>query len=79
LVVQVPFDWTPGLEYDSSEDLSPYLQQCPDREKVVAILSEAHDWLGQYTHDEVEESIRVEGGWATAFDMQPDKPFPERE
>jgi hypothetical protein len=42
-------------------------------------LQEAHEWMGKDTKDQVSEEVRRQGGWDAAYDMQPDKPFPERE
>lgn len=73
-----PFDWTPGLPYDDSVDLSPYLPN--DRaEKLLDILREAHRRFGKDTQAEALAEAEGKGlGWADAFDLQPDVPFPER-
>ena len=55
---QVPFDWTPGLDFDPSDDYSPYLPE-GRREEVMEILKEAHQWLGKDTHDKVGVDPRL--------------------
>lgn len=74
----MPFDWTPGNPFTSSDadELATYLP-AERRDTVLEILREAHSWLGQDSPP-VDEAVREEGGWDPAYDMQPDKPFPER-
>ena len=74
---KVPFDWTPGLPYNESVDVVPYL---PDsrQERILAILREAHYWLGKDTQAHVKDPTVDTTEWEPSYNMQPDLPFPER-
>ena len=75
--VKVPFDWTPGLPYNNSIDVSPYL---PDhrRERLLAILREAEYWFSKATQGNVKDPNVNTVDWEPSYNMQPDIPFPER-
>ena len=75
------FDWTPGVPYDPArgrQDLIPYLP-ANRAERLLCILREAHYWFGKETSEKVGLDEREKEGWADAYDLQPDVPFPERE
>lgn len=74
----MPFDWTPGLDF-SEQDVDELLPRLPEdrRAEVVAMMRELHAWVGKDSPP-VDPAVREAGGWDPAYDMQPDKPFPER-
>lgn len=45
--------------------------------QVLEVLEEAHEWLCHKNEGAVRAAIE-ERGWQSAFDLQPDVPFPER-
>lgn len=77
LTLTAPFDWTPGLPYDDTVDLTPYLPT-ERATRLLEILREAHRWFGKDTQAQAKAEEGGEGGWADAYDLQPDVPFPER-
>lgn len=45
--------------------------------QVLEVLKEAHEWLCKENEAEVRKTLGSRG-WLSAFDLQPDVPFPER-
>ena len=45
--------------------------------QVLEVLKEAHGWLCKENEAEVRKTLGSRG-WLSAFDLQPDVPFPER-
>ena len=45
--------------------------------QVLKVLKEAHEWLCKENEAEVRKNLESRG-WLSAFDLQPDVPFPER-
>lgn len=45
--------------------------------QVLEVLKEAHEWLCKENEAEVRKTLGSRG-WLSAFDLQPDVPYPER-
>eukprot|EP00904_Undaria_pinnatifida_P010039 jgi/Undpi1/6165/HiC_scaffold_20.g08649.m1 len=70
--------FTPGYPYRPDVDIEPHIpDSCPNKTKVLKVLKEAHEWLCKENEAEVRKNLESRG-WLSAFDLQPDVPFPER-
>jgi len=68
----VQWGYVPGNSFEEGVDLLPSLQQCPDPDRVLQALRRAHNILKKGSDFIVPED------WKAAYDLQPQKPFPER-
>ncbi|CAM9698797.1 unnamed protein product [Laminaria digitata] len=70
--------FTPGYPYRPDVDMEPHIpDSCPNKAKVLEVLKEAHEWLCKENEAEVRKTLGSRG-WLSAFDLQPDVPYPER-
>eukprot|EP01036_Dinobryon_divergens_P033251 gene33251-42995_t len=80
------FSWVPGIAYrpEREAQVRALLQDHPRGEQVLQALTELHDWLsdGGFLKRGLPAppgSNPIDtSGWAIAYDLQPDRPFPER-
>lgn len=77
------FSWVPGLSY-RAERLTVYqeaLSSHPRCDEILERVQEVHQWLhsgGCFKRGEKPVNIEDCTGWASAYNLQPDVPFPER-
>jgi hypothetical protein len=76
------FSWVPGLAYRPKREvqLREVLKDHPKADQVVAAIQEVHAWLnkgGCLKRNKPPIGLDY-SGWATAYNLQPDTPFPER-
>jgi predicted aldo/keto reductase-like oxidoreductase len=79
------FSWVPGLSY-RPERLAAIREALgsnnnPRCEEIMERLQEVHQWLhsgGCFKRGETPVNITDSSGWVSAYNLQPDVPFPER-
>lgn len=78
-----PFGYVPGvsLRPEREDKLRDILHQHPKRDHIVLAIKQVHQWLhsgGCLARNEKPDGIDDCSGWHNAYDLQPNKPFPER-
>lgn len=76
------FSWVPGIAYRPARDdkLRAILSSHPRGEYVLSCIKELHSWLsngGCIKRNSIPADISIDD-WKSAYDLQPDIPFPER-
>mmetsp|Transcript_8862 Transcript_8862/g.25266 ORF Transcript_8862/g.25266 Transcript_8862/m.25266 type:complete len:520 (-) Transcript_8862:436-1995(-) len=68
----VQWGYMPGNAFVEGVDLSASLAQCPAPERVIEAMRRAHSILKK------DSDFVVPDDWRAAYDLQPQRPFPER-
>jgi hypothetical protein len=79
------FSWVPGVAYrpEREAQLRACLAGHPKADHIVDAIKQVHSWLADGGC--LKRGVKPEGmdaaaveEWAIAYDLQPDRPFPER-
>jgi hypothetical protein len=77
---QKQFSWVPGIAFRPSREaqLREVLKDHPKVDHIVEAIKELHEWLRDGGCLARGEAPPGSEDWAIAYDLQPNKPFPER-